>query len=140
MRFIQGLAMFAATFVAGAAALALSRTVAMAVWAAGNAVTEVDWGDLVKGGGAVAAVGAIAVWGLLFVLSAVKRLRVWSAGLAGAAVGLGLVMGFMAITRAWEMLALVLAVFGPFPVAGAVAGWWVWRLTQPRVTPAEGVF
>ncbi len=132
MRFVQGLAMFAATFTAGAATIAVTLVADTLSRQLDEGFGQVEWGHLGEGDVALLAVVATAVWGLLAGLAAVKRLSVWSAGLAGVMVGLGVVTFVLALARSFDGLTMVLAWEMPFPVAGALAGWAVWRWLEPR--------
>ncbi len=140
MRFVQGLAMFAATLVAEAATIAATWGAAMVISPPDDTAKQADLTSLMAVGAVLVVAGAIGVWVLLFVLAAVKRLRALSAAGAGLAVGVGLAMVLMGIAGAWDSVGLVLAWGVPFPVAGGLAGWAVWRWLAPKAMPVEGVF
>ena len=136
MRFIQGLAMFAAVLAAGAVTAALVWTVAVLVTPPDDTAKQMGWQAIVFFGGGVILVATIAVWLVLMALAGLKRLGPRSAIVTGLGIGVALALALTALAADWSGIWLVLLWMVPFPLAGALAGWWVWR----RMLPAEGVF
>ena len=140
MRFIQGLAMFAATFVAGAATAAAIGYVAVLATPPDDTAKQVGWQAIAIIFGGLVLTGTIAVWLALIGLAAWKRLGPRSAIVTGLGLGVALALASAAVTSDWFGIWLILLWIVPFPVAGALAGWWVWRWLEPRVAPAEAMF
>ena len=95
-------------------------------------------------GGSVAA-AILVTWPVLAVLARARGLRWWTAAAGGVVAGLAVTFVFTAALvglRNWETIDMLGTAVRICCVveAGVLAGWAAWRLTQPRVTPAEGVF